>query len=182
MKDMLHVGTIDPSPAALLERARASMPGGVNSGQRQIPELEDLVITSTSGARFTDSYGRTYTDYHAAFGPPLFSITTSPIHSGVPRKFMPRQTSSRASGGARIRRKDMSETFKIGDVVRLKSGGPAMTVNKVGNIEDGEPAVWCVWLEGDKKTEEFFHPGTLERDQPAVATSVISDFNPYDGD
>ena len=68
-EDMLHLGTIDPSLAALLERARASMPGGVNSDQRQIPELEDLVITSTSGATFTDSYGRTYTDYHAGLRP-----------------------------------------------------------------------------------------------------------------
>jgi glutamate-1-semialdehyde 2,1-aminomutase len=47
------------------------MPGGVNSGQRQTPGLEDLVIASTRGATFTDQHGRTYTDYHSAFGPPL---------------------------------------------------------------------------------------------------------------
>jgi glutamate-1-semialdehyde 2,1-aminomutase len=47
------------------------IPGGVNSGQRRIEGLEDLVIESTNGATFTDVHGRTYTDYHAAFGPPV---------------------------------------------------------------------------------------------------------------
>jgi len=47
------------------------MPGGVNSGQRSVPGLEDLVVASTAGATFTDLDGRVYTDYHAAFGPPL---------------------------------------------------------------------------------------------------------------
>jgi glutamate-1-semialdehyde 2,1-aminomutase len=55
----------------LTERARAVIPGGVNSGQRGIPGLEQLVIASTEGARFTDGEGRTYVDFHAAFGPPL---------------------------------------------------------------------------------------------------------------
>src|SRR5713226_489395 len=55
----------------LVERARRVIPGGVNSGQRQLEGLEDLVVASTSGATFTDKQGRTYTDYHAAFGPPV---------------------------------------------------------------------------------------------------------------
>jgi glutamate-1-semialdehyde 2,1-aminomutase len=55
----------------LSSRARAVMPGGVNSGQRCIPGLEQLVIARTSGATFTDGDGRTYVDFHAAFGPPL---------------------------------------------------------------------------------------------------------------
>lgn len=50
-------------------RARRFIPGGVNSGQRQVTGLEDLVIVATDGATFTDARGRTYTDYHAAFGP-----------------------------------------------------------------------------------------------------------------
>jgi glutamate-1-semialdehyde 2,1-aminomutase len=52
-------------------RARAVIPGGVNSGQRQVPGLEDLVIARTHGATFVDADGREYTDYHAAFGPAL---------------------------------------------------------------------------------------------------------------
>jgi glutamate-1-semialdehyde 2,1-aminomutase len=55
----------------IAERARAVIPGGVNSGQRQVPGLENLVITRTHGAVFEDADGREYTDYHAAFGPAL---------------------------------------------------------------------------------------------------------------
>lgn len=53
------------------DRAMRVIPGGVNSGQRRIEGLEDLVIEATNGATFTDVEGRTYTDYHAAFGPPV---------------------------------------------------------------------------------------------------------------
>ena len=62
-----------PKPPRRLGRPRGSavIPGGVNSGQRRVPGLEDLVITATSGSTFTDGDGRVYTDYHAAFGPPL---------------------------------------------------------------------------------------------------------------
>ncbi|WP_066939600.1 aspartate aminotransferase family protein [Microtetraspora fusca] len=56
---------------SLPERARGVIPGGVNSGQRNVPGLTDLVITRAQGASFWDSDGRQYTDYHAAFGPPL---------------------------------------------------------------------------------------------------------------
>ena len=57
--------------AELAARAARVIPGGVNSGQRRVPGLEELVIASTSGSTFTDGDGNTYTDYHAAFGPPL---------------------------------------------------------------------------------------------------------------
>jgi glutamate-1-semialdehyde 2,1-aminomutase len=56
---------------ALVERARRAIPGGVNSGQRLVPGIENLVVTATRGATFTDAEGRVYTDYHAAFGPPV---------------------------------------------------------------------------------------------------------------
>src|SRR3954467_9781862 len=55
----------------LAARAARVIPGGVNSGTRRVPGLEELVIAATSGATFTDGDGNTYTDYHAAFGPPL---------------------------------------------------------------------------------------------------------------
>ena len=57
--------------AQLAARAAAVIPGGVNSGQRRVAGLEDLVISATSGSTFTDADGRVFTDYHAAFGPPL---------------------------------------------------------------------------------------------------------------
>jgi glutamate-1-semialdehyde 2,1-aminomutase len=55
----------------LAARARAVIPGGVNSGQRQVPGLEDLIVVRTHGCTFEDADGREYTDYHAAFGPAL---------------------------------------------------------------------------------------------------------------
>src|SRR3954465_5081490 len=55
----------------LAPRAPGVIPGGVNSGQRRVPGLEELVIAATSGSTFTDGEGTVYTDYHAAFGPPL---------------------------------------------------------------------------------------------------------------
>ena len=54
---------------ALLSRARAAIPGGANSGARRFPGADDLAIVSASGATFTDASGRTFVDYHAAYGP-----------------------------------------------------------------------------------------------------------------
>ena len=67
----------------LAERARAVIPGGVNSGQRQVAGLEDLVITATNGKTFTDADGRVYTDYHAAFGPPLLGHNDPEVDRAV---------------------------------------------------------------------------------------------------
>ena len=47
--------------------------------------------------------------------------------------------------------------FKIGDVVRLKSGGPSMTV---GNILS-ESVVRATWFVGDKIMRAFFHTDQL---------------------
>ncbi len=66
-----------------LTRARSFIPGGVNSGQRQVPGLEDLVITATSGPTFTDDRGNTYTDYHAAFGPPILGHNDPDVDRSV---------------------------------------------------------------------------------------------------
>ena len=67
----------------LAARAAAVIPGGVNSGQRRVPGLEDLVVTATSGATFTDAEGRTYTDDHAAFGPPLLGHNDPDVDAAV---------------------------------------------------------------------------------------------------
>jgi glutamate-1-semialdehyde 2,1-aminomutase len=67
----------------LAERATRVIPGGVNSGQRRVEGLEQLVIASTSGATFTDGDGRTYTDYHAAFGPPLLGHNDPDVDAAV---------------------------------------------------------------------------------------------------
>ena len=41
----------------LAARAARVIPGGVNSGQRRVPGLEELVIAATSGSTFTDGDG-----------------------------------------------------------------------------------------------------------------------------
>jgi len=69
--------------ADLPARAARVIPGGVNSGQRRVPGLEDLVVTATSGATFTDGTGRTYTDYHSAFGPPLLGHNDPDVDAAV---------------------------------------------------------------------------------------------------
>lgn len=56
------------------------------------------------------------------------------------------------------------DNIKIGDEVRLKSGGPIMTVKNIGDylmsagVEDG---VMCVWFVGDTLKEEVFERQTL---------------------
>jgi glutamate-1-semialdehyde 2,1-aminomutase len=67
----------------LAARAAAVIPGGVNSGQRRVPGLEELVIAATSGATFTDGDGNTYIDYHAAFGPPLLGHNDPDVDAAV---------------------------------------------------------------------------------------------------
>jgi glutamate-1-semialdehyde 2,1-aminomutase len=69
--------------STLAERAARAIPGGVNSGQRRIEGLEWLVIAATSGATFTDAEGRMYTDYHAAFGPPLLGHNDPDVDRAV---------------------------------------------------------------------------------------------------
>src|SRR5579872_3451149 len=65
--------TVPADQAGVLrERARRVIPGGVNSGQRAIPGLEDqLVITGARGATFTTSDGREFIDFHLSFGPQI---------------------------------------------------------------------------------------------------------------
>jgi glutamate-1-semialdehyde 2,1-aminomutase len=51
----------------LAGRAKAVIPGGVNSANRLLPW--PLVTREAQGAHFTDVEGNRYLDYHAAFGP-----------------------------------------------------------------------------------------------------------------
>lgn len=55
-----------------------------------------------------------------------------------------------------------TQTFNVGDVVRLKSGGPKMTVTQIGE-RLGAPTVWCSWFDGTKKLDGDFPPSALER-------------------
>ena len=59
----------------------------------------------------------------------------------------------------------MSSEFQKGEVVRLKSGGPNMTVENVGQRGmTGDPTVWCVWFDLERKRQrDTFTPEALER-------------------
>ena len=62
--------------------------------------------------------------------------------------------------------------FKIGDTVRLKSGGPLMTVASIGTA-GGHPNVDCIWFEGTRRNEAGFPPDALELAQkPAASVRV----------
>jgi uncharacterized protein YodC (DUF2158 family) len=53
----------------------------------------------------------------------------------------------------------MPDEIKIGDVVKLKSGGPDMTVNEIGKsgmTGEGPLAAWCSWFDkGEEKKGTF---------------------------
>ncbi|MEQ1955199.1 YodC family protein [Mesorhizobium yinganensis] len=53
------------------------------------------------------------------------------------------------------------DTFAAGQVVQLKSGGPLMTVEMVGE-RYGDPHVWCVWFDKMKKFNDTFRPEALK--------------------
>lgn len=63
-----------------------------------------------------------------------------------------------------------TETIKPGDLVRLKSGGPLMTVESVGTrAMTGNEEVWCVWSDrvGNKQViqRDTFPHAVLEISQ-----------------
>lgn len=62
--------------------------------------------------------------------------------------------------------KHMSE-IKKGETVRLKSGGPLMTVESVGSYArtgGPEEGALCVWFEKDKPKKEVFDTAMLVTD------------------
>jgi uncharacterized protein YodC (DUF2158 family) len=48
--------------------------------------------------------------------------------------------------------------FKIGDQVALKSGGPRMTIESIGDAG----LIYCVWFSGNDVRRQNFHPDALE--------------------
>ncbi|WP_192180042.1 YodC family protein [Mesorhizobium amorphae] len=63
----------------------------------------------------------------------------------------------------------MATTFKVGDVVRLKSGGPSMTIDEV-SAPDGELSIWCIWFDKGTQKGAGFKPEVLLADSgPTIA-------------
>lgn len=52
--------------------------------------------------------------------------------------------------------------IKPGDVVRLKSGGPAMTVRELANDTSGQLMVFCTWFVDNKPQHDAFPPHALK--------------------
>ncbi|MEE9386259.1 MAG: DUF2158 domain-containing protein [Nannocystaceae bacterium] len=55
----------------------------------------------------------------------------------------------------------MQTDFKVGDTVRLRSGGPLMTIDRI--LERGD--VSCTWFAGGKAECRPFAPRTLEHEE-----------------
>jgi uncharacterized protein YodC (DUF2158 family) len=54
--------------------------------------------------------------------------------------------------------------FKVGDIVRLRSGGPRMTVEVILPDMPGGPVVACSWFdENNQHHDRSFAPAALER-------------------
>lgn len=53
--------------------------------------------------------------------------------------------------------------LKVGDVVYLKSGGPAMTVNKVLSERDNAE---CTWFQDNELKDHIFNQGSLTKENP----------------
>jgi uncharacterized protein YodC (DUF2158 family) len=48
----------------------------------------------------------------------------------------------------------MENEFKVGDVVRLNSGGPRMTIVRLFEDTDGDQRATCTWFDNDKHSHE----------------------------
>jgi len=55
----------------------------------------------------------------------------------------------------------MPTQFSLGDIVQLKSGGPAMTVSNV-NVKPDVIQYTCQWFKGASKEHGYFDEHTLK--------------------
>jgi uncharacterized protein YodC (DUF2158 family) len=47
----------------------------------------------------------------------------------------------------------MTDHWREGDLVRLKSGGPQMVVDRVIHYSDDSTSIYCVWFENGTELE-----------------------------
>ncbi|MFS7244457.1 YodC family protein [Rahnella inusitata] len=55
----------------------------------------------------------------------------------------------------------MTSTFAVGDLVKLKSGGPDMTVQEIIERNDAY-SYWCQWFAGRKLERGLFSQNSLD--------------------
>lgn len=48
------------------------------------------------------------------------------------------------------------EDFKVGDIVKLKSGGPKMTVSNTDKGIDDKNVIECIWFQKENKFSDEF--------------------------
>lgn len=65
----------------------------------------------------------------------------------------------------------MDVNFKVGDTVRLKSGGSLMTVE--GFNDDAKEFAICVWFEAKKAQREVFNKAVLKHSENVTAVSLM---------
>ncbi|WP_026876579.1 aspartate aminotransferase family protein [Jiangella gansuensis] len=63
--------------------ARRVIPGGVNSAQRALTGMDDVVITRSAGSRLWTSDGVELIDFHGAYGPPILGHNDPEVDSAV---------------------------------------------------------------------------------------------------
>ena len=65
--------------------------------------------------------------------------------------------------------------FNKGDTVRLKSGGPLMTVQDIGDYGPTGPTdgIRCVWFEGSQRQEAVFDKAVLAQSDNRIRTMRI---------
>lgn len=63
--------------------ARRVIPGGVNSAQRALTGMENVVITRSAGSRLWTSEGAELIDFHGAYGPPILGHNDPDVDAAV---------------------------------------------------------------------------------------------------
>jgi uncharacterized protein YodC (DUF2158 family) len=61
--------------------------------------------------------------------------------------------------------------FKIGDTVRLKSGGPRMTVTAVDKDDTKGKMVWTSWFANNKVDRGHYPASSLDADDGSIKFS-----------
>jgi glutamate-1-semialdehyde 2,1-aminomutase len=65
------------------EQARRVIAGGVNSVQRRINGIEDMVVVASGGSRIHTAEGRELIDFHGAYGPPILGHNDPDVDDAV---------------------------------------------------------------------------------------------------
>lgn len=65
------------------------------------------------------------------------------------------------------------DEFKAGDTVRLKSGGPLMTILNIGKDGSGGAAIFVVWFDKGDEKRSSFPPSAIEKDDDSAPTGGL---------